>query len=51
MQLLLIAVFSTVCAAREAVSPPAYVVTGMVTDEKNETLVGASVALFNPIQI
>ena len=44
-QLLLIAVFSTVCAAREAVSPPAYVVTGTVTDEQNEALPGASVLL------
>ena len=44
-QVLLIVFFSTVCAAREAVLPFAYIITGTVTDEKNEALVGASVVL------
>jgi TonB-linked SusC/RagA family outer membrane protein len=44
-QALLIAVFSTISVAREAVLPTAYTITGVVTDEKNEALAGASVVL------
>jgi TonB-linked SusC/RagA family outer membrane protein len=44
-QALLIVAFSTIGLANTAFLPAAHIITGIVTDEKNEILIGASVVL------